>query len=83
MSTVSKHILNEIAGKLEKKKDNFSERIKRLESLSQKTLEIMVGIIDLYEKMESKMGLTLEEEKELKRLSDDLAERDDIKEQMP
>ena len=78
MSTVSKHILDEIANKLEKKKDNFWEEVKRFEALSAETLRILGQIVDIFEKLEFKEEITEKEHEKLQRLFDELYERDDL-----
>jgi len=79
MSTVSKHILNEIADKLDNKKDDFQMQIEKLEALSQETLEILNEIVVLYEKMELEKELSEEEREKLLSLFDQLEESDDYK----
>ncbi|PTV98622.1 hypothetical protein C8C76_11528 [Halanaerobium saccharolyticum] len=79
MSTVSKHILNEIADKLDNKKDDFQMKIKKLDALSQETLEILNEIVVLYEKMELEKELSEEEREQLLSLFDQLEESDDYK----
>lgn len=79
MSTVSKHILNEIADKLDNKKDDFQMQIEKLDALSQETLEILNEIVVLYEKMELEKELSEEEREKLLSLFDQLEESDDYK----
>jgi transcriptional/translational regulatory protein YebC/TACO1 len=79
MSTVSKHILNEIADKLDNKKDDFQMQIEKLDALSQETLEILNEIVVLYEKMELEKELSEEEREKLLSLIDQLEESDDYK----
>lgn len=79
MSTVSKHILNEIADKLDNKKDDFQMKIKKLDALSQETLKILNKIVVLYEKIELEKELSKEEREQLLSLFDQLEESDDYK----
>lgn len=80
MSIASKHILTEIADKLDKKQNDWELKKRKIESLTPETLEILGKIIDLYEKMLIQENLTEEEQVEYNKLFEELQERDDFKE---
>jgi hypothetical protein len=80
MSIASKHILTEIADKLDKKQNDWELKKRQIESFSPETLEILGKIIDLYEKKITQESLTEEEQVEYNKLFGELQERDDIKE---
>lgn len=65
MSTVSKHILNEIADKLDNKKDDFQIKMKKLDSLSDEELAELAAIVEWYENLENLEDITTAKKRQL------------------
>jgi len=71
MSTVSKHILNEIADKLDNKKDDFQMQIEKLEALSDKELQELALYVDWYESLEDPENITTAEKEKFSKKYDE------------
>ena len=65
MSTVSKHILNEIADKLDNKKDDFQIKMKKLDSLSDEELAELAAIVEWYENLENLEDITTAKKRQI------------------
>lgn len=65
MSTVSKHILNEIADKLDNEKEDFQIKVEKLDALSNEELAELSAIVEWYENLENLEDITTAEKEQL------------------
>jgi Na+/phosphate symporter len=71
MSTVSKHILNEIADKLDNKKDDFQMQIEKLDALSDEEIQELAALVDWYESLENPEDITTAEKEQFSKKYDE------------
>jgi|Wag4MinimDraft_17_1082658.scaffolds.fasta_scaffold00194_8 Na+/phosphate symporter len=71
MSTASKHILNEIADKLDNKKDDFQMQIEKLDALSDEEIQELAALVDWYESLENPEDITTAEKEQFSKKYDE------------